>query len=66
MGALLGVISDIHRVRTNLEDPMHDRYCPQQGTCPQAMLWLAKNPFFINIDYEISYSSYDIQDRLMI
>ena len=32
MGALLGVIYDIHRVRTNPEDPMDLRNYPQQGT----------------------------------
>ena len=36
MGALLGIISDIHRVRTNLEDPKDIRNDPQQGIHPQA------------------------------
>ena len=36
MVALLGVIYDIHRVRTNLEDPMDVRNDPQLGTRPQA------------------------------
>ena len=36
---MLGVISDIHRVRTNPEDPMDVRNYPQQGTHPQAMFF---------------------------
>ena len=37
MGALLGVISDIHRVHTNPEDPMDVRNDHQQYTNPQAV-----------------------------
>ena len=36
-GALLGIISDIHRVHTNLEDPVDVRIEPQQYTLPQAV-----------------------------
>ena len=40
-GALLGVISDIHRVRTNPEDPMDVGKDWQQGTCSnfQKLIW---------------------------
>ena len=34
---MLGFISDIHRVRTTLEDPVDVRNKPQQGTRPQAV-----------------------------
>ena len=37
MSAILGVISDIHMVHTNLEDPVDVRNDPQQGTHPQAI-----------------------------
>ena len=37
MRVLLEVISDIHRVRINPEDPMDVRNDPQQDTCPQAV-----------------------------
>ena len=37
MGALLGVISNIHKVRTNPKDPMDVRNDPKQGNCPQAV-----------------------------
>ena len=37
MDVLLGVISDIHRVRTNLENLLDVRNDPQQGTGPQAI-----------------------------
>ena len=32
-GALLGVIFDINRVNTKIEDPVDVRNEPQQGTC---------------------------------
>ena len=35
MGAMLGVISDIQSVQTNLKDPVDFRNDPQQGTRPQ-------------------------------
>ena len=38
MGALLGVISDIHRVRTNSEDPVDIINDPKQVPHPQATL----------------------------
>ena len=37
MGALLGVIFDIHMVHANLKDPVDVRIEPQQDTCPQAI-----------------------------
>ena len=36
-GALLGLISDIHRVYTNLEDLVDVRNEPKEGTSPQAI-----------------------------
>ena len=56
MGALLGVISDIHGVQTNLEDPVDVRNVPQQGNCPQVV---SSSNFLRGLELSLSSSFFD-------
>ena len=50
----MGVMSDIHRVRTSPDYPMDVRNKHQQGTCPQAIS--SSNFFCVNLSSHFLFS----------